>query len=425
MFNKLKAKIKEQEAIINAAITENRAMSEEECKKFNDLESEIKNLEATIEAQGKILTREKEDRKPINEPIFAQPRENKPLQVFKNFYEQLKAIKNTVQTGRMDDRLEKLQNMAIQNAASGMNEGVDSEGGFVVQTDFAGTMMETAATSGEILSRVDSYQCSGNANGVKWNDIDETDVSTTVFGGIQVYWASEAGSVTASKPVLAEKELKLLKLMGLFYDTYELSEDSTFTSQVIQRGFELAIQRKMEGCVLSGTGVGQPLGILNSGSKVQVTKETGQASATVLYENIVKMYNRQLNKNSAAWLMHPDAQEQLDFMTFPLGVGGVPVYLQASAQGQLSTLKGKAIVESDHCSALGTVGDINFVDLSQYLFIYKGGVQTDVSMHVNFLTAENAYRFIFRCNGMPKKNSTLTLKNSSNARSSFVVLQTR
>jgi HK97 family phage major capsid protein len=415
----LKQKIKAQEDLLNLAIAENRAMTAEEQTKFDGLETEITNLKKTIEAQEKLSAREKDLEKPVNTPIPAEPNSNQPLREFKNFADQLKAIKKFSESGTLDDRLHKLMN------ASGMNEGIGSEGGFPVQTDFAGAMMDSAAKAGQILPLVDKYEISGNANSVKWIDIDESSVATTVFGGVQVYWAAEAATVTAKKPVLSEKELDLHKLMGIAYATYELEQDSNFVSQLYQKAFSLAIQRELESCVISGNGVGKPLGFLNGGDKVQVSKETGQAANTVLYENIVKMYNRAKDKQKGVWLLNPDVQEQLDFMSFPVGVGGVPIYLQASSVGTLASLKGKPIIESDQCSALSSVGDINFVDLSDYLMIYKGGVQQDTSIHVQFLYAENCFRFIFRANGMPKKSTTLTIKNSSNARSSFVYLQAR
>jgi HK97 family phage major capsid protein len=93
--------------------------------------------------------------------------------------------------------------------------------------------------------------------------------------------------------------------------------------------------------------------------------------------------------------------------------------------GSVSMLKGRPIVESDHCSALGTIGDINFVNFEDYIMIFKGGLQQDYSIHVQFLTAQNCFRFIFYANGMPKRSSALTIKNSSNTRSSTVKLQTR
>jgi HK97 family phage major capsid protein len=227
---------------------------------------------------------------------------------------------------------------------------------------------------------------------------------------------------------LVEKELKLEKLMGLAYATYELDADSNFISQLYSRSFALGIQRTLEGAIVSGDGKGKPFGIINSGSKVTVAKEAGQAAATILWDNLSKMYNRAINKDqisSYIWLANPDTAEQFDFMQFPVGTGGVPVYLTAAAAGSVATLKGRPIVETDHCSALGTEGDLIFTNLADYMLITKGGVQADTSIHVQFLAAENAFRFIFRANGMPKRNKTLTIKNSSNARSSIITLANR
>lgn len=408
-------------AIPQKAVNEGRGMTDAEKTQFADLQGQEKGLTETInafEASQAALKDLSGGYKPA-----AEPKNHEPLRVFKNLGEQLYAIKNAAVTGIVDERLNR-----INAAALGGNEGIGSEGGFAVQTDIAGAMMETAAKAGEILSRVDKYQVSGPANSVKWMDIDETDVGTTVFGGVQVYWAAEAAQVSASKPKTLERELKLEKLIGLAYATYELEkDDSGFTSQLYQRAFELGIQRALEAGVIAGTGAGQLQGILGGGALVSVAKETGQAADTILYNNIVKMYNRGLNKSDPgwAWLVNPDLHEQLDFMQFPVGTGGVPVYLQASSAGTLDQMKGKPIIESDQCSAIGDKGDIFFADLSKYLLIYKGGIDSATSIHVQFLTAENCFRFIFRANGMPKKRSSVTLKNTSNARSSFVTLDAR
>jgi HK97 family phage major capsid protein len=374
--------------------------------------------EGSIETRqlGKPGENEKEDRQ------FAEPKKHEKLRLFRNFGEQLAAIKRSVQTGLMDEKQHRIQN---ECRASGMNVNIGSEGGFAIQTDFAGTMMESAATAGNILPLVDRYDISDNSDGVKWVDIDETSVATTVFGGVQVYWAGEAASVAAKKPKLIERELRLQKLMGVAYATYELEQHSNFISDLYQRSFELAINRELEATILAGNGVGKPLGMQNGAVSISVAKEDGQEAGTIVYENIVKIYHRALNKNKSSWILHPDCHEQLDFLSFPVGVGGVPVYLGASSMGTLPTLKGRPIIESDHCAALGTVGDINFVDPSDYMMIFKGGLQQDYSIHVAFLTAENCFRFIFFANGIPKRSSALTIKNSSNTRSSCVKLATR
>ena len=393
---------------------------------------EIKVINAKIEAQ-KILDAGKKfddagdeikDTTPVNPIIFAQPKTRADLHLFNNFADQLKAVRNAAINGIIDPRLAQ-----INNAALGANESNPEEGGYVVQTDFATSMMDSAASAGQILPLVDKYDISGSSNRATWTDIDESDVSSTVFGGVQVYWAAEAASVTATKPKLMEKELKLQKLMGIAYATHELDQDSNFTSQLYSRAFELAIQRELESCIVSaaGTGAGKPLSIFKSGALISVAKEANQTADTVKWENLSKMFHRALNPDAPTyvWLCHPDVNQQLDFLNFPIGTGGVPVYLPAAQVGSVSSLKAHTVISTDHCAALGDKGDVIYADLAQYMLITKGGVQADSSMHVQFLTAENCFRFIFRANGMPKRDKALTIKNSSTTRSPYVTLDAR
>lgn len=402
-------------------------------KILDELEGQEENNESESESGGenddgaddeeapeprKIKKTDKEKRNKLN----AEPKNHKRLKLFRNFGEQLAAIKRHYSSGIVDERQQRIEN---ECRALGMNTNIGSEGGLAIQTDFAGMMMESAATQGNILPLVDRYDVSGNANSVQWVDIDEVTVATTVFGGVVVYWAGESNAVTASNPKLVDRELKLQKLMGIAYATHELEQNSNFVADLYTRAFQTAINRELEACIVAGTGAGKPLGIITGGQSVSVAKEAGQAAATVVYENIIKMYNRAINKQKSVWCIHPDVQEQLDFLTVPIGVGGVPVYLSASSLGTLPALKGRPIVESDHCAALGTVGDINFTDFNDYMMIFKGGLQQDYSIHVQFLTAQNCFRFIFYANGMPKRSSALTIKNSSNTRSSCVKLASR
>jgi HK97 family phage major capsid protein len=402
------------------ALADKEGLTEEEGKAYDAKEKEFDNNEKEISRLERLANREEIANTPVNTPVHARiDSVNEPMpKPYKNLVAQLRDVKAAAQ-GMVSDNLRTVQN------AMGGNVGVGPDGGFAVQTDFAGMIMESAAKAGNILPLVDSYEVTDGSNAVKWVDVDEDNVSTTVFGGVRVYWAAEAATVAASHPKLAEKELKLEKLMGFAYATYELESDSSFVNTLYNRAFSLAIQRELEGAIISGNGVGKPLGILNGGALVAVAKESGQANGTILWANLSKMYHRALNKSKGVWLCHDDAHEQFDFLEFPVGTGGVPVYLPATQQGSIDTLRGRPIVESDHCSALGSQGDVNFVDLSQYMLAYKGGVDAATSIHVQFLTAENCFRFIFRANGMPKMNKKLTIKNSSNQRSPFVTLAAR
>ena len=66
------------------------------------------------------------------------------------------------------------------------------------------------------------------------------------------------------------------------------------------------------------------------------------------------------------------------------------------------------MIAIEQMSALGDVGDILLGDFSQYLLIDKGSVEMASSMHVQFLTDELVFRFIYRVDGQSSWNAPLT-----------------
>lgn len=419
------------------ASTNKPEMTDEESRAWNALKAEYDGLNGDISAYDAHQERsaslvdieaqeQRGQQQAASQRTPAQLAERQNLRLFRNLGEQLVAVREAAFGHGVDERLNQLN---AEARALGSSEGVGADGGFAVQTDFTGVMLESAVETGDILSRVDTYEVGANANGARWVEIDETSVATTVFGGVQVYWAAEATAVSASKPTMSEVKLDLEKLMGIAYATEELMQDTIFMSSLYTRAFTVAIQRILEGDIVSGDGVARLKGLLNSGALVTVNKENGQAADTFVYQNVVHMWGRLLarSRRNAVWMMHPDVEEILPLMTFPVGTGGVPVYLPPSgvADSPFARLYGRPIIPSDHCSALGDLGDVFLWDPTQYFLITKGGVQSAASIHVAFLTAENCFRFIFRANGLPKKNSALTIKNSSNPRSPYVTLQAR
>ena len=70
-------------------------------------------------------------------------------------------------------------------------------------------------------------------------------------------------------------------------------------------------------------------------------------------------------------------------------------------------------------------GDVMLVDPMQYILLSKGTAKQDWSIHVEFLTDQNCFRMVFRCNGAPKVTQPLKIKNSAKTRSPFVALAAR
>jgi len=418
----------EAEATIEKADADKRQLNEEEKKRLGEIDATLNQLNEDIEIRRKFQKKAAEEvyeglnkdqeaaEKPQNGNIFDGPYA---------FGEFLQAVyKDSVPGHRhgVDERL--------YAAASGASEAVPSDGGFLVRTDWSNEILRRANAMGAVQSRVRKIPISAGANGIKINAINETSrADGSRWGGVQVYWTEEAGEKTKSKPEFRQMELSLKKLAGLFYATDELLADAAALQAIAMEAFSEELNFKVEDAIFNGTGAGQMLGILASGALITVTKQTGQAAATINYQNVLDMWTRlhARSRSNAVWFVDQSVEPQLYTMSLAVGTGGSPVYLPAggASAAPYATLFGRPVIPVEYCAALGTVGDICLFDLSQYLMIDKGGIETASSIHVRFIYDETVWRFVYRVDGQPIWNAPLTPKSGAATQSPFIVLETR
>ena len=405
-------------AVLNKAEAEDRFLSEDEQEDIDKYEEEIRAWDESIGRAEKLLAIEPEDRsteKPEVKPTPAKDNEKR----FSSFGEQLMAAyRAAMPGGKVDERLS-------TRAASGLNETTPSDGGFLVQQDFVTELLKRTYETGILASKVKKIPISTNANGMKINAIDEDSrANGSRWGGVQTYWEGEADEITASKPKFRQMELSLKKLTGLCYATDELLQDAAALEAVIRQAFAEEFGFKIDDAILSGSGEGEPLGILNSGAIVTVAKEASQTDI-ITVENLIKMWNRLWSRSraNAVWYINQELEPYL----YTLKIGDKPVYIPAGGLSEkpYGTLFGRPVVPIEQCSAAGEVGDIILADIGQYLLIDKGGVKSASSIHVRFLYDENVFRFIYRVDGKPIWTKPLTPYKGSATVSPFVTLAKR
>lgn len=313
-------------------------------------------------------------------------------------------------------------------AVQGMSEGVGADGGYLVMPEFATGIIDRVYNN-DLWGRTDNYSVTGNNLTFLANS--ETSRATG-SRGLRGYWLQgEGATLTKSKPTFREVTLKLVKLGVLVYLTQELLDDSgSALEQYISRKAAEEFNFMIGDAIINGTGVGQPLGILNYPSLVSVAKETGQTAATIQTENVEKMYARfyMPNISGLTWYHNQDILPQLNTMSLGIGTAGVPTYLPPGglSVAPYGMLKGRPLQPIEFAATLGTQGDLIAADLGQTLSISKGGIAQAMSMHLEFLTDQMAVRFIMRLNAGPWETAPLTpYKGTSNTQSSQVVLDTR
>jgi HK97 family phage major capsid protein len=210
----------------------------------------------------------------------------------------------------------------------------------------------------------------------------------------------------------------------VLYVTEEMLQDGPQAEAFINESLPTEFRTVLDNAIMRGTGAGQPLGILNSACLVSITKESsGNGTGTLLFENVSKMLDRQIQTSGAVWVRNSDTGHHLRAMK----VGDTPIDLaNMSATGTpQESLFGLPSFIAEPCSTVGTVGDILNANFGYYLLGQKGGIQTAASIHVQFLTAQTAFRFILRVDGQPWTHSAITPMNGTNTLSPFVATETR
>src|SRR5581483_3815265 len=283
---------------------------------------------------------------------------------------------------------------------------------------------------GQILSRVQKLTLSTSANSIKIPAVDETSRATgSRWGGVQSYWVGEGNTATTTKPKFRLIELDLKKLLANWYVSDELMADASVMNTIANQAFSEEIMFMTEDAIFRGDGAGKPYGMLNSPTVVSVAKETGQATKTLVYENVLKMWSRcwGRSRQNAVWFINQDVEPQLYALSQVIGTAGVPVYLPANgiAGEPYGTLFGRPVVPVEYSDTVGTQGDITLADYSQYVIADKGGVQAASSMHVAFLTDEMVFRITYRVDGRPIWHAPLTPFKGTNTLSPFITLAAR
>ena len=326
-------------------------------------------------------------------------------------------------TGVYDQRL--VSGDRELRAPTGMAESTPALGGFLVQDDYSTELFKKAHDASSIWSKCRNIPISSNANGLKIPGIDETSrADGSRWGGIRAYWLDEAGAKTASNPKFMQIELSLKKLIGLCYSSDELLQDAAALGAVIQEGFREEFAFKLDDAVIRGTGAGQPLGILNGPSLVSAARtSTGTLCDTDVLNVYARMYPS--GHKNAQWYTNVDCLPNLMSMTSN-DAGYENLWMPGGqiAKAPYDTLLGKPVNYVETASTEATVGSLMYLDLTQYVTITKGGMQSAQSIHVQFTNDETVFRFVLRLDGQPLWNSALTPYKGSDTQSPFVTVAT-
>lgn len=254
-----------------------------------------------------------------------------------------------------------------------------------------------------------------------------TNVGST-YGGWTVTRVPEGGTISPSQTRFGRTKLAVTKQVAGAEVPNEMFSDVSALDGFIRQSLPASMAHAEDIDFLTGDGAGAPLGMLNAANTalITVTKETSQAASTILVENILKMYARMLpsSKMRAVWLVNPTTFIQLQTLSIAVGTGGAPIALVNIASSPTPTMLGRPVIETEKVPALGSAGDVSFIDASYYLIGDRPGSALESSPHAQFMNDITEMKLTARNDGRPWIQSALTPVNGDTL-SPFVTLGAR
>lgn len=302
-----------------------------------------------------------------------------------------------------------------------------SDGGFLIPEVLRAELLRVSLESAIVRSRARVIPMDSLI--VPFPMVDSTSNVSSVYGGVTGFWTEEGATLTESQPRFGRVELKANKLVLYCEVPNELIRDAQPSMEAfINDIFPEAIAWFEDVAFFIGQGVGEPLGFLNAPAAISVTRTGGGQAIDWL--DIANMYSRMLPQSlsRAVWIIPPDAVPNLLTMPFtggtsPILIGNNGTFTNAGQQGPPMSILGNPVIVSEKARALGTAGDLNFVDFGFYLLGDRQAMSARQSEDFRFQNDLTAFRVIERLDGRPWLASPITPQNgSANTLSPFVKL---
>lgn len=313
---------------------------------LDDLTNEIKRLERKDMIESEL-------NKPVSNPITAKP---------------MTSDKEDEKTGRASNAYKKSfwnvmrnkhSNAQILNA---LQEGTDSEGGFLVPDEFEHTLIESLEE--ENIFRKLAHVITTSTGDRK--------IPVVASKG-SASWVDEEGTINDSDDAFTQVSIGAYKLGTLIKVSNELLNDSVFNLEAyISKEFGRRIGTKEEEAFFNGNGVGKPVGIFNATGGAQTGITTASATEIKADEIIDLFYSLKASyRKNAVWIVNDATIKAIRKLK---DANGNYLWQPALTSGTPDTLLGRPVYTSSYVPTIAAgAKTIAFGDFSYYWIADRQG----------------------------------------------------
>jgi len=391
----------EARAILDRAKEENREMTGDETRRFDELMAEMDQIRGNKALEARLNSGELTYHKADDGG-------------YRSLGEFIHSVADAMvwHTKPFDNRLNELR---------GMSMGEGTGGGYIVPTQFRPELMQIGLQEGIVRPRAFIIPA-GTPPDAKI-ELPVLDQSSSMTGGIELSWVGEG----ATKPE-TEAELKPFSLIP-----HELSGYVTVTDQLLRNweSAEVVISSMLKNglivgedtAFLTGSGVARPHGILSQNARILQTRNaSGSVSWADVRDMFWKCLKRGPNGSTPVWIISPSVLPKIMDICDP-GNAGTMIWQPSAREGEPSRLLGLPILINERSPALGNQGDVMLCNLGYYTIKDGSGPFIAASPHVEFKSNRTIIKIFHNVDGDSWLQNKVPIEGDpNNFLSPFVIL---
>lgn len=320
-------------------------LSAEDAASYEKMEADVVNLGKEIDRLERQAALDAELAKPVNTPITGKP----------------SMSGNDEKTGRASAEYKRSfwnvmrSKMPSHELLNALEEGTDSEGGYLVPDEFERTLVTALEEQNIFRSLAHVIQTSSGDRKIP-----------VVASKGTASWVDEEGTIPESDDSFSQVSIGAYKLGTMIKVSEELLNDSVFDLEAyISREFARRIGNKEEEAFFTGDGTGKPVGVLAATGGAQVGVTAASATAFTADEMFDLFYSLKAPyRKNAVFLMNDSSVKALRKLK---DSNGQYLWQPSLTAGMPDTLLGRPVYTSAYMPAMAADAKaVLFGDLSYY-----------------------------------------------------------
>lgn len=341
-------------AFLDSKRGEDGLLSAEDTATYDRMEADVVNLGKEIERLERQAVIDAEMAKATAEPITTRP---------------MKAAKADEKTGRASDEYRKAfwnqvrSREGMPELRNALQEGVDSEGGYLVPDEFENTLIQALEEENVVRAHAHVFTTASGSHKIP-----------VVATKGTANWIEEEGVYGESDDVFGQEQIDAHKVGTIIKVSEELLNDSAFDLENYFRSeFARRIGNKEEEAFLVGDGDHKPTGILAATGGAQTGVTAASATAITADELIDLFYSlKSPYRKNAIWVMNDSTIRAIRKLK---DGNGQYLWQPAIHEGEFDTILGKRIFTSAYAPEIAAgAKSILFGDLSFYWIGDRQGI---------------------------------------------------